>query len=165
MWSSVYKEVGAKLTEGEEVLKRSDIFPEQVALVLATKVQKPPCSFGLSATSQQYFSLRTNQPPATSQQYFSLRTNQHQPPAKRTDRKEFDFCRQSCSPNSGSIWSSPVGCVHADIVEFSCESRVVSAIHVPMVALLPNGLHSQAICKAVPFCPGQARAEERVLLS
>jgi hypothetical protein len=37
-----------------------------------------PCSFGLSATSQQYFSLRTNQPSATSQQYFSLRTNQHQ---------------------------------------------------------------------------------------
>jgi hypothetical protein len=27
-----------------------------------------PCSFGLSATSQQYFSLRTNQPPTTSQQ-------------------------------------------------------------------------------------------------
>jgi hypothetical protein len=26
------------------------------------------CSFGLSATSQQYFSLRTNQPPAISQQ-------------------------------------------------------------------------------------------------
>jgi hypothetical protein len=26
------------------------------------------CSLGLSATSQQYFSLRTNQPPATSQQ-------------------------------------------------------------------------------------------------
>jgi hypothetical protein len=39
------------------------------------------CSLGLSATSQQYFSLTTNQPPATSQQYFSLRTNQHQPPA------------------------------------------------------------------------------------
>jgi hypothetical protein len=36
------------------------------------------CSLGLSATSQQYFSFRTNQPPATSQQYFSLRTNQHQ---------------------------------------------------------------------------------------
>jgi hypothetical protein len=34
------------------------------------------CSFGLSATSQQYFSLRTNHPSATSQQYFSLRTNQ-----------------------------------------------------------------------------------------
>jgi hypothetical protein len=40
-----------------------------------------PCSFGLSATSQQYFSLWTNQPSATSQQYFSLRTNQHQPSA------------------------------------------------------------------------------------
>jgi hypothetical protein len=37
------------------------------------------CSLGLSATSQQYFSLRTNQPPATSQQYSSLRTKQHQP--------------------------------------------------------------------------------------
>jgi hypothetical protein len=39
------------------------------------------CSFGLLATSQQYFSLRTNQPPAISQQYFSLRTNRHQPSA------------------------------------------------------------------------------------
>jgi hypothetical protein len=37
-----------------------------------------PCLFGLSATSQQYFSLTTNQSSATSQQYFSLRTNQHQ---------------------------------------------------------------------------------------
>jgi hypothetical protein len=52
------------------------------------------CSFGLSTTSQQYFSLRTNQPPAISQQYFSLGTNQHQPsatshqpPAKRTGWK------------------------------------------------------------------------------
>jgi hypothetical protein len=40
-----------------------------------------PCSLGLSAISQQYFSLTTNQPPATSQQYSSLRTNQHQPSA------------------------------------------------------------------------------------
>jgi hypothetical protein len=40
-----------------------------------------PCSLGLSATSQQHFSLTTNQPRATSQQYFSLRTNQHQPSA------------------------------------------------------------------------------------
>jgi hypothetical protein len=40
-----------------------------------------PCSLGLSDTSQQYFSFRTNQPPAISQQYFSLRTNQHQPSA------------------------------------------------------------------------------------
>jgi hypothetical protein len=44
--------------------------------------ESPPlCSLGLSATSQQYFSLRTNQSPATSQQYSSLRTNQHQPSA------------------------------------------------------------------------------------
>jgi hypothetical protein len=42
---------------------------------------KSHCLFGLSATSQQYFSLRTNQPLTTSQQYFSLKTNQHQPPA------------------------------------------------------------------------------------
>jgi hypothetical protein len=35
----------------------------------------------LISHQQQYFSLRTNQPPATSQQYFSLRTNQHQPSA------------------------------------------------------------------------------------
>jgi hypothetical protein len=40
-----------------------------------------PCSLGLSATSQQYFSLTTNQPLATSQQYSSLRRNQHQPSA------------------------------------------------------------------------------------
>jgi hypothetical protein len=40
-----------------------------------------PCSLGLSATSQQYFSLRTYQPPTTSQQYSTLTTNQHQPSA------------------------------------------------------------------------------------
>jgi hypothetical protein len=44
-------------------------------------LQLAACSLGLSAISQQYFSLTTNQPPATSQQYFSLRTNQHQPSA------------------------------------------------------------------------------------
>jgi hypothetical protein len=42
---------------------------------------RSPCSFGLSATSQQYFSLRTNLPSAISQQYFFLRRNQHQPSA------------------------------------------------------------------------------------
>jgi hypothetical protein len=41
-----------------------------------TGCQLAPCSLGLSATGQQYFSLRTNQPPTTSQQYSSLRTNQ-----------------------------------------------------------------------------------------
>jgi hypothetical protein len=34
------------------------------------------CLFGLSTTSQQYFS---HQPPAINQQYFSFRTNHHQP--------------------------------------------------------------------------------------
>jgi hypothetical protein len=53
---------------------------------------KAACSLGLSATSQQYFSLITNQPPATSQQYFPLRTTStsHQPPAKRTGRLRLD---------------------------------------------------------------------------
>jgi hypothetical protein len=41
-------------------------------------LQGAACLLGLSATRQQYFSLRTNQSPATSQQYFSLRINQHQ---------------------------------------------------------------------------------------
>jgi hypothetical protein len=54
-------------------------------------------SFGLSATSQQYFSLRTNQPPETSQQYFSLRTNQHQPSAtSHPNRLMVDATVQYC---------------------------------------------------------------------
>jgi hypothetical protein len=64
-----------------------DPYPAYIAvpIVLGLGVGKcslhRACSFDLSATSQEYFSLRTNQPPATSQQYFSLRTNQHQPSA------------------------------------------------------------------------------------
>jgi hypothetical protein len=50
-------------------------------LFFKVKSHLAACSLGLSATSQQYFSLRTNQPPATSQQYSFLRTNQHQPSA------------------------------------------------------------------------------------
>jgi hypothetical protein len=46
-----------------------------------------PCSLGLSATIQQYFSLTSNQPQATSQQYSSLRTNQHQPSATSQPNK------------------------------------------------------------------------------
>jgi hypothetical protein len=49
------------------------------------------CSLGLSATSQQYFSLRTNQPSATSQHYFSLRTNQHQPSATSQTNMFLEF--------------------------------------------------------------------------
>jgi hypothetical protein len=52
---------------------------EMIAREILTKFAS--CSFSLSATSQQYFSLRRNQSSATSRQYFSLRTNQHQPSA------------------------------------------------------------------------------------
>jgi hypothetical protein len=56
---------------------------QQTPRTRCTSSPKPsspmPCSLDLSATSQLYFSLRTNQPPTISQQYFSLRTNQHQP--------------------------------------------------------------------------------------
>jgi hypothetical protein len=59
-----------------------------------------PCSLGLSATSQQYFSLRTNQPPATSQQYFSLRTNQHQPSATSQTRGGGRAAAMAAGPSS-----------------------------------------------------------------
>jgi hypothetical protein len=45
----------------------------------------PPCSFGLLATSQQYFPLRTNQPPASSQQYF-FSQNKSAPTTSQTNR-------------------------------------------------------------------------------
>jgi hypothetical protein len=38
-----------------------------------------PCSLGFSATSQQYFSLRTNQPPATSQNQPAVLFYQNKP--------------------------------------------------------------------------------------
>jgi hypothetical protein len=37
------------------------------------------CSLGLSATSQQYFSLRTNQPPATSRNQPAVLFSQNKP--------------------------------------------------------------------------------------
>jgi hypothetical protein len=59
-----------------------------LAAVAAFRLRdRQPCSFDLSATSQQYFSLKINQPSPTNQQYFSLRTNQHQPSTtSRTNR-------------------------------------------------------------------------------
>jgi hypothetical protein len=55
------------------------------------------CSLGLSATSQQYFSLTTNQPPPTSQQYFSLGTNQLQPSAtSQTNMLAWERRRLQC---------------------------------------------------------------------
>jgi hypothetical protein len=66
---------------------------------ISVQTSKPtPCSFGLSATSQQYFSLRTNQPPATSQQYFSLTTNQHQPSATSQTNRHRKGSSTSQSP-------------------------------------------------------------------
>jgi hypothetical protein len=38
-----------------------------------------PCSLGLSATSQQYFSLRKNQPPATSRNQPAVLFSQNKP--------------------------------------------------------------------------------------
>jgi hypothetical protein len=67
-----------------QVLRRPPQWPLASLWLLGPKrrlLLRLPCSLGLSAISQQYFSLRTNQPPTTSQQYSSLRTNQHQPPA------------------------------------------------------------------------------------
>jgi hypothetical protein len=67
-------------------------------LVLLLNYNETACSLGLSATSQQYFSLRTNQPLATSQQYSSLRqtSTSHQPPANRTGSLLLLLGFQSC---------------------------------------------------------------------
>jgi hypothetical protein len=61
---------------------------------LITSERLTACSFGLSVTSQQYFSLRTNQPPAISQQYFLSEqiSTSHQPPAKRTGCETVPLC-------------------------------------------------------------------------
>jgi hypothetical protein len=42
-------------------------------------LQQAACSLGLSATSQQYFSLRTNQPPATSRNQPAVLFSQNKP--------------------------------------------------------------------------------------
>jgi hypothetical protein len=61
-----------------------------------------PCSLGLSATRQQYFSLRINQPPATSQQYSSLRRNQHQPSVTSQPNRFRHGSPPHCSPRHSS---------------------------------------------------------------
>jgi hypothetical protein len=69
-----------------------------------------PCSLGLSATSQQYFSLRTNQPSATSQQYFSLRTNQQQPSAtSQTNRLQMGEGNANITYELGRLHLAPPG--------------------------------------------------------
>jgi hypothetical protein len=77
-------------------------------LIFESPVSAPAaCSLALSATSQQYFSLRTNQPPTTSQQYFSLRTNQHQPSAtSQTNRPLVSVSLVHVgSENARTLWS------------------------------------------------------------
>jgi hypothetical protein len=49
------------------------------------------CSFRLSATNQQYFSLRTNQQPASSTFLSEQTSTSHQPPAKRTAEQAVSF--------------------------------------------------------------------------
>jgi hypothetical protein len=46
----------------------------------------PACSLGLSATSQQYFSLRTNQPPATSRNQPAVLFSQNKPAPAISDQ-------------------------------------------------------------------------------
>jgi hypothetical protein len=55
------------------------LFFSNVALQLILKQQKKACSLGLSATSQQYFSLRTNQPPTTSRNQPAVLFSQNKP--------------------------------------------------------------------------------------
>jgi hypothetical protein len=50
-----------------------------------------PCLFGLSATSQQYFSLRTNPSPTSSTFLSEQISTNHRPPAKQTG------CRFTCA--------------------------------------------------------------------
>jgi hypothetical protein len=52
-------------------------FPVKIYYYIRFKLT--PCSLGLSATSQQYFSLRTNQPPATSHNQPAVLFSQNKP--------------------------------------------------------------------------------------
>jgi hypothetical protein len=86
----------------------------------------PPCSLGLSATSQQYFSLTTNQSPATSQQYFSLRTNQHQPSAtSQTNRPTFGVALTTRRTGRRGLSKALVG-LYCTYVLCSCTACMVA---------------------------------------
>jgi hypothetical protein len=72
-------------------------------------MQLAPYSFGLSATSQQYFSLRTNQSPAVSQQCCSIRINQHQPSAtSQTIRLLVSTLRLPCIQHRPLLQKTPL---------------------------------------------------------
>jgi hypothetical protein len=76
---------------------------------------EPPCSLGLSAIRQQYYYLRTNQPPTTSQQYFSLRTNQHQPSATSQTNEQGGVCSHTWLGVSAEKWAVGHQLVHATL--------------------------------------------------
>jgi hypothetical protein len=59
--------------EHQHVAERDDHLFSTIVYVHAA------CSLGLSATSQQYFSLRTNQPPATSRNQPAVLFSQNKP--------------------------------------------------------------------------------------
>jgi hypothetical protein len=60
-----------------------------VILNILPDLNLAPCSLGLSVTSQQYFSLTTNQQPASSTFLSEQTSTSHQPPAKRTGYLEY----------------------------------------------------------------------------
>jgi hypothetical protein len=72
------------------------MFQIPASLLGSSSVTKSsPCSLGLSATSQQYFSLRTNQPPATSQNQPAVLFSQNKPaPAISHQPTEQAACRE-----------------------------------------------------------------------
>jgi hypothetical protein len=86
------------------------------------------CSLGLSATSQQYFYLRTNQPPATSQQYSSLRTNQHQPSATSQPNK--------VEPNSRNL--AIIRNIQKVNMAIHRQDFIVGVYHLPVIELVPS---------------------------
>jgi hypothetical protein len=79
------------LTNASDEVDIGDRYQEDLLLLVILErmdipevIQLTACSLGLSATSQQYFSLRTNQPPASSTFLSEQISTSHQPPAKRT---------------------------------------------------------------------------------
>jgi hypothetical protein len=62
--ASMSVEQAAHIRIREETFTQIKLFYHIMMQIHANRLA--PCSLGLSATSQQYFSLRTNQPPVTS---------------------------------------------------------------------------------------------------